>query len=818
MKGLWHDLRYAFRQLVRSPAYALPALAALALGIGATTLVISYAQATSLRLFAYRDALGILNVKRVAPSGQAGSVHSSTYVAWRDEATSLAEVAATNFTTANLTGVADPEPLYGNRITASLLPLLGIEPLVGRAFLESDERPGAEPVAMLSERLWRGRYGASPDVVGSTVRLNDTAFTVVGVMPRGYYGYGPISAFHDYWVPLIVAGDAPGRYLDRDRRNDALAVYARLKPGLKRRAALDELDRIAAGALAAEAAEDVSRRSEWKTSASSLYERVVDRDGQTLATFWCAAAGLLLIACVNVALMMLARGSHRRRELALRAALGAKSRRLVRQLLTESLLVAAGGGLAGVAVAYVALPAVVFWAPQGIRRSGLELMTVDATTLAAAVLVSALTACAFGLIPALRASRPDLNEALKHTAGGGSSSRRGRWIQDTLVAAAIGSSLALLIVSSLLAESFLRLRDVDPGYRTREILTARVPVPLYKYGESERGRFYLDVVERAARLPGAVSAAAAVPLPLGNIDTTTRFLLEGETPERTADMHLIRYGAVTDDFFSTLGVPLLAGRAFDRGDSADAPLAVIVNQAAAREYWPGENPLGKRVNFDRLRNAPWATVVGVVGGIRYRGLADELEPTLYRPVTQGLFGTFGMTLLVRASGDPLALAPAVREALSEVDPDAPLAEIRTMQDVVDASLAGRRHRALIVGLFSAFALALALVGVYGVVSYSVTRQTAEIGLRKALGARAADTARLVLGRISAVVAVGAAAGVGASLLLTELVRDQLFGVQAGDPSVVAVSIATLALGALAAAALPARRASRIEPTEALRHE
>ncbi|MEZ5365437.1 MAG: FtsX-like permease family protein [Bryobacterales bacterium] len=407
-------------------------------------------------------------------------------------------------------------------------------------------------------------------------------------------------------------------------------------------------------------------------------------------------------------------------------------------------------------------------------------------------------------------------DTLKLTSGAGGPGRVGRLFQDGLVVSAIASSLALLIVSSLLVESFRKLSAVDPGYQTRQVLTAPVPVPLYKYDEAARGRFYRDVADTVAAIPGARSVAVAVPLPLGNIDTSTRFLLEGDAPSTQG--RIARFGGITDAFFETLGVPLLAGRVFDRRDNAEAEPVVIVNQAAARTYWPGENPLGKRIRFDLSGDGTWATVVGVASDIHYRGLDGELEPVLYRPIAQSLFGTFGMTLLVRSEGDPMALGPALRKALSEVDPDAPLGDLRTMETVVAEKLAGPKHQAAIVSLFAALALALALVGVYGVVSYAVSRRTSEIGLRKALGASDADTATLVARRMGLLVLAGITAGIALSLWLTPLVGEQLFGVEAHDPATVAAASGALALGAFLAAAAPAVRAMRIHPSEALRHE
>ncbi|MCB9384047.1 MAG: ABC transporter permease [Bryobacterales bacterium] len=812
LAALQQDLRHGLRMLLRTPRFTIPAVVALALGVGATTVIVSYAQATSLRLFAYRDALGILGVNRVAPDGRERAVPVSTYQAWREHADSLAEIAGSSFTTANLTGVDDPEPLFGSRITASLMPLLGVTPEIGRGFHADDEQPGAPPVVMLSERLWRRRYGADPALVGRTVRLNDDVFTVIGVMPGRYYGYGPILAFHDYWVPLVFSADAPGLYLDRDARNDSVTTYARLRPSVEASAALGELDRIATAAEAA-MGED---RSAWKTRVTPLHERVVHQYGQTLATFWAAACGLLLIACINVALMMLARANERSREFALRSTLGAGAGRLARQLLAESLLLAGAGGLCGVLLAFFALPAVQAWAPANLRRGGLDSMAIDGPTLIAALALSIATAVAFGSLPALRAARPNLLDALKLTSGSGSSGRGGRLFQDALVVCAIASSLALLIVSSLLVESFRKLSAVDPGYQTRQVLTAPVPVPLYKYDEAARGRFYRDVADRVAAIPGALSVAVAVPLPLGNIDTSTRFLLEGDAPSDKG--RLARFGAITDAFFQTLDIPLLAGRAFDPRDNADAEPVVIVNQAAARAYWPGENPLGKRIRFDLSGDGPWASVVGVAGDIHYSGLDGELEPILYRPVTQSLFGTFGMTLLVRANGDPLALAPALRKALAQVDPDAPLSELRTMQAVVAEKLAAPKHQAAIVSLFAGLALVLALVGVYGVVSYAVSRRTSEIGLRKALGTSAADTALLVARRMCALLLAGLGAGLLLSHWLTPVLAGKLFGVRAGDPGALALAAGALSLGALMAAALPSIRAARIPPSQALRHE
>lgn len=814
MTGLSKDFRFALRTLWSSPGFSLPAILALALGIGATTVIVSYAEATSLRIFGYRDALRLEVVEQIGPNDDRHDVHAVTYVAWEERASSLSGLAATSFTTANLTGVKDPEPLFGSRISASLLPLLGVEPAAGRRFAAFDEQPTSAPVVMISQRLWQRRYQSDPAVIGQAIRLNDTVFTVVGVMPDGLYSHGPISAFHDYWIPLVRSEDAPGRYLDRDAKNDARTVYARLRQGVGREQARAELEQIAAAVAEGQQPD----RLGWRTRITPYYDRVLGRDAETLAMFWAASAALLLIACANVALMMLARSNRREREFAVRLALGASRRRLIRQLLAESFVLAVAGGAAGVALAYVALPAVVAMAPPTLRQGGLDGMSLDSLTLSCVLATSVATALGFGLTPALRSARLDLQQGLQRATAGTGTDRSGRILQDALVAVAIGCSVALLITSSLLAESFFHLRNVDPGYHARRVLTARLPIPLYKYAEDVRGQFYLDVVDRIRALPGVEEASAAVPLPMGNVDTNMRLVLEGESPRNSGEMHLVRFGGVTGRFFESLGIPVLAGRSFDRSDQVSGDPVILVNQAAALEYWPGENPLGKRVNFDPEQTEPWATVVGVVGDVRYRGPGEGAQPTVYRPVTQGLFGTFGMTLLIRTEGEPMAVAPAVRRELSKIDPDAPLGEIRTMEQVLEERLSGPKYRTAIVGLFTAAALALALVGVFGVVSYSVSRQTRDIGLRKALGARAPDIVRLVLGRTSLVVAAGLMAGAVGSRLLTSLLAHQLYGVQPGEPAVTMAAGAALAVGALVAAAFPTLRATRIAPMDALREE
>ncbi len=727
----------------------------------------------------------------------------------------FSELAATDFTTANLTGVDDPESLSGYRVTASLLPLLGVEPRVGRGFTIDDERPGSPAVAMISERYWRKRYGGDPAIVGESIRLNDTIYTLVGVVPRGCYAYGPLSTFMDFWLPLTLGDNARGRYLDRDASNDAVTVYGRLRPGLDSESALSELETHTSG-------HDTTLtqdRTGWGIHVTPFYARVLEQRGGALALYWGASGAVLLIACVNVALMMLARAVRRRREFALRSALGAGRRRLVRQLLAESLLLALAGGAAGIVLAYALGPMLISLAPANDQRAGLELMRIDSFTLGFTLLTASVTALGFGLVPALRGSAVDLSSSLKHTAGAGFVDRGGRRFQDALVIVAVGSSLTLLTAAALLGASFLRAQQVDPGYRPQQVLTARVPVPLYKYADvPARARFYQDVLERVQALPGVRSAAVAAPLPLGNMELTTRLLLEGETAELASDMRSVHFGSVTPEFFTTLGVPLLAGRSFSDADTAEAPPVVVANQAAAREYWPGENPLGKHTYFDPSREHPPATVVGVVGDVHYRRLTEEPTPILYRPITQSLFGTYGMTLMLRSDGDPMALASSLRRELSAVDPEAPLADIRTMGRVVDQSLAGRRYLLTIVGLFSGLVLLLALVGVYGVVSYTVAQRTQEIGLRMALGASGRDALHLVLRRTAAVVGAGLLLGVAASFVVGRLVEDQLFGIEADDPGVIAGAAAVLLLGALTAAALPARRASRIAPMDALRHE
>ena len=812
MRSLWRDFRLGWRMLARSPVFTTLAVLTLALGIGSTTVIVSFADAAVLSLLNFRDPFEIMNVTRIDERGQSRNVRLTTYEYWRDETGVFDELAAIGGASANLTGVDDPEPLVGYRVTASLLPLLGVEPAAGRGFTAEDEKVGAAPVAMISERLWKRRYGADPGLVGQGIRLDDRVYTVVGVIPQGYYGYGPMSAFVDFWLPLIPDA-ADGQDAVGFGRND-VKVHGRLRAGLSRAAAATELERVSASL------EYVgSDRSDWKVGVAPFYEQVVERRGSTMGLYLAAAGAVLLIACLNVALMMLARATKRRREFAVRSALGSGRLRLIRQLLTESLVVAVAGGIAGVAIAYALLPVVISAAPANMQRSGVDLMSISPFTLGCTVVVSMLAALGAGLVPAFRGSKLDLQTALKATPGAGGPDRGGRRVQDSFVAIAVGASLSLLIIAALLGTSFVRVFETDVGFRREQLLTARIPPPSYKYTDRDsRAQFYADVVGRLSSIPGVRSAAVAVPLPLGNMMATTLLLLEGETANRPSDMHTIHWSIVTPGFFETIGIPLAAGRAFSDADTAEAPRVAIVNQEAARQLWPGENPVGRRVTSDMRLDGPWWTIIGVAADSRTFDIAEDAKATIYHSTKQNDFFSFGMTLVARTETDPMSLVPALRTELSAIDPEAPLTEIRTMERVIDDKLADRRYVLTMVGLFAGVAMLLALVGVYGVVSYNVAQRTQEIGLRMALGAQRSDAFWTILRRVAGVIAVGLALGVGGSLLMGKLIEGRLYEVEPTDPWVLGGAAVCLLLGALFAASLPARRAAAISPMTALRYE
>jgi putative ABC transport system permease protein len=806
MATLLHDLRLGLRAMRRQPGFAAAAVAALALGIGGSTAMFSVVDAVLLRPLPYPDPERIVEIAATAPERglDATPLSHQRFTALAERSRSFTSIGATTRDTVDLTGVAEPVQLAAARISSGLLEVLGVRPLAGRNFLPDEDRPGGRPVVLLSHRLWRQRFGADPGLVGGEISLDGAPATVVGVMPPGFAF--PDAAI-DVWIPRV----AEPSFLSAgavERGSTYLTVVARLKPGATRQRAQAELDLLARA----------DPRSDWLDAgfgylAVPLTERIVHDVRPTLLILLGAVGCVLLIACANVAGLLLARAVGRRREMAIRAALGASRRRLVRQLLTESVLLATLGAACGLALATLGLNLLVAAAPDGLPRAAE--IGIDGRVLAATALLALATGVLFGLAPALRTAKVELDEVLREsgrTAGGGAG-RRHRRLGGVLVVAELALSVVLLVTAGLLLRSFLGLRAVEIGFDPGRLLVARIDLPPSRDpAPADVRRFYRRLEEELAALPGAIAVGGAETLPLGGSDPQTLLAVEGRPLPPLGEREVVSFNTVSPGYFRALGIPVVAGRAFTAQDDETAPIRVVVDQSFARRTFPDQPAVGRRVLLGRSTTG--FEIIGVVGDVRHARLDAAPAGSFYLSANQRTVP--GMAMVVRTAAAPLALGAAVRQRVLAIDPDQPVARLETMDDVVARSIADRRFTLMLLGGFAAVALVLAALGLYAVLAYWVGRRTGEIGLRMALGARGRDVVMLVVGRSLLLTLIGLAIGLAAAAAATRLVSTFLFGVTATDPLTFAGIAALLTLIAALASVLPARRASRVDPLVALR--
>jgi putative ABC transport system permease protein len=812
MQTLWQDLRFGFRTLTRKPGFTVVAVIALALGIGANTAIFSVVNSVLLRPLAYQDPEALVVINHDYPKiNLKASVSAIGYTHYRDNAKSFESVAAMTGGGFNLTGGGDPEQVNGSRITYNFFSALGAEARLGRVFLPEEDQPGKNKVVVLSHGFWQRRFGGDPGIVNKNITLNDESYTVVGVMPPSFQFGRELGQVVDLWTPIAFT---PQLLSYNNLTNENLFVFARLKRGVTIGQAQAELDTIAAN-LRRQYLPWAGSRSEWGLTTQYLSELVV---GDIRLALWIlmGIVGLvLLIACANVANLLLARAADRQKEMAIRAALGAGRRRVIRQLLTESALLAVIGGALGLSLAWLGINALVKVNQVQIPRA--NEIGVDWRALAFTLGVSLLTGVIFGLVPALQTSKADLHETLKEGGRTGAGGSRA-WIRSTLVVLEMALALVVLISAGLLIRSFLRVERVNPGFAPQNTLAMSLVLPVTKYKEPvQRVNFYKEALQRIRALPGVQSAGATSILPLSGNNSSGSFQIEGRViPQGQSSPHGDRWAATTD-YFSTMRIPIIRGRFFDDRDTMESQPVAIIDETMARKYWPDEDPMGKRITFQGGPNNPiWREIVGVVGHVKHKGLDGESRVQYYIPhsQTQNAF----MSLVVRASVDPTSLTGAVRGAISGLDKDLPVFRVKTMEQFVSESMAQRRFAMALVGIFAAVALALACVGLYGVLSYSITQRSHEIGIRMALGARSADVLRLVVGHGMLLALVGVALGGVAAFLLTRLMANLLFGVTPGDPLTFAAIAALLTLVALLACFAPARRATKVDPIVALRYE
>ena len=820
MTGLRQDLRYALRGLRQRPGFTLVAVLTLALGIGANTAIFSVVNGVLLRALPYERSGRLAMIWGHRNQQPLAELSVPEYWDLRERTRAFAGVAAFADGNINLTGIGTPERISAGYFTANATTLLGVAPAVGRGFTAEEDLPGGPPVVLLSDGLWRRRFGADPRVLGRVLTLDDTPTTVVGVMPPDFqlpthYAGAP----KELWAPMQL-----DPAINRGERGwHFLEVIGRLRDGVALEAASAETSTLMRGMLAAYPMEYTP---EFDGSATAVSQSVVGDVRPALLVLLGAVALLLLIACANVASLLLARSEVRQREIALRTALGAGRSRLVRQLLTESLLLAAAGGLVGLLLAVWGVQGLVLAAPPSVPR--LDAVGIDLHVLGYTLGVTLVTGILFGLAPALHAVRGDLTSALTDGGRAGTTGRGHQRVRQALVTGQIAVALVLVIGAGLLVQSFLRLRQVDPGFVPEHLLTARVELSPVRYHANDvKRRFYENLLERLRSIPGVRSAATARALPMtGRLEIGDwSFILEGQaaSPPLPTDWHPADWQVVSPGYFRTMGIPLLQGRDFAATDRLGAPGAMIVNRTLARQVWPDGDALGRRVllgggNADSV----WRTVVAIVGDVRHRGLTASPRPEMFLPYAQFPAGTGttppSMHVVLRAAGDPSALSTALGAAVAAIDPDVPLSGVQTMEAAMGSWAAERRLIMLLVSGFALVALLLGSVGIYGVMAHVVAQREREIGVRMALGALPGQILGLVVSQSAWLVGAGILAGTAGALAVTRLLTGLLFQVRPTDPLTFLGTALVLVVAAAGATLVPALRAVRTDPAHALRSE
>ncbi len=800
------DVRFAARQLGRAPGFAVTAAITLALGIGATTAIFSVVHAVVLRPLPFPDPHRVVVVGEEW-EGQGSDASVGNFHDWRTNATSFSALAAEQGFSFNLSIGDVPERVIGSRVTYTWFEVLGIRPLHGRVFTREEDTPGNDRVVVLSHRLWTRRFGADPRVVGQELTLNAVAHTIIGVMPSQF---DVTTSSEELWTPVAFT---PVQLAEHDEHY--LNVIGRLAPGTS----LDQANAELRTVYAQVQARSPNDQQINQGIAEPLHRRMVGDYRQRLLVLLGAVVLVLLIACGNVANLLLARGGVRRKEIALRAAIGAGRGRIVRQLLTETVVLAATGAALGVGVAWLAVPALVAATPEGVPR--LEQARLDGVALAFALGSAIFSALVAGLAPALRAARTDLHGTLNE--GGRSGTAGHDRLRTLLVAAEVGLAIVLLVGAGLLIRSALHLQRVDPGFDPRGLLTARVTLPAAHYQGPERVVLaFEEIADALSATPGVESAGASTGVPMTPGDNGNGLLAEGKPPD-TENFVNARLAIVTLNYPRTMRMPLRRGRLFSASDRRGGPRVAVVNEAAARALFPGEDPLGKRFACcDGTPGQPgWRTIVGVVGNMRSRGPAQEARPEFFLPIAQApdVAWTWiqrSMTVVARSrTGDASALIPAARAAVKRVDSTLPIYQVRSMEQRLQASVAQARFNTLLMLMLGAIGLVLSAIGVYGVIGYFVTHRQHEIGIRMALGAKGVDVVRLVLLQGMHPVAIGIALGLAAVYASSRLLAAYVHGVTTTDPLTFAAVVAVLTVVALVATLLPARRAVRVDPTRVL---
>ena len=805
MESLRSDITYAIRNLSKRPGFTLIAVLTLALGIGANTAIFSALNALILKPLPFPELDRVVAIwdKMPALGLEHNEVSFANYLDWQAQNQSFEQLALYRWWNANLAGIDPPERVQGFQVTANYLDVLGMKPIIGRNFLPEENQPGKDAVAIISHSLWQRRFGGDPNILNKTITTSAVVRTIVGVTPEHFnYPKGG-----EIYAPLAITPE-----MIKNRRTHTYYVVGRLKPGVSVPGAQSDIDNIT-GRLQQQYPEE---NTGWGATVFPIVTDTVRGYDTAIWVSMAAVAFVLLIACANVANLMLARATGRQREIALRAALGASRWRIVRQLLTESVVVALIGGLLGVLIAFWGIDALRAANPGNAARfaPGWHQLGLSFTVLAFTLGLSLLSGIVFGLAPALQVSKPNLNESLKE---GRQSSGRSHGLRSSIVVFEIALSLVLLIGAGLTLRSVLALLKTDPGFNSENLLTMNVVLPSAKYtDEPKRAAFYNDLIQRVRSTPGVESAAAVNYLPLGGSNSSDAYLIEGEAEPPPGQENLGRYRVCTPGYFETMGIRVVKGRSFTDQDKVGAPLVVIINETFARKHWPNGDAIGKRIrSYGPLDKAPWIEIVGVSQDVKHE-LNIPVTPEYYLPYAQDVWGA--MVVVARTKVDPASLASALRQQVWAVDKDQAVFDVQTMTEVRAISIGMYSSGSVMLGIFGGVALLLASVGIYGVMAFAVTQRTQEIGIRMALGARARDVLKLVINNGMKLALLGIVIGLAGSWALTRFMKGLLFGVEPTDLLTFSLVSLFLLAAALVACYLPARRATKVDPLVALRYE
>jgi putative ABC transport system permease protein len=803
MRVLAQDLKYSVRLLLRAPGFTLVAVAALAIGIGANTAIFSVVNTLLLQRLPYRDAdrLAIVWEHNLPRNRRDNVVAPANFIHWREMNQSFSTLAASSPPySVTISGDGDPEVLIAQQVTAELFPAMGVGAALGRTFVPDENRPGVR-VALISDRLWKRRFGARATVLAQAVQVQGFPYAIIGVMPPRF---AFLDSTVDVWLPVGFTAES------RTPRGRSMAVIGRLKEGVTFASAQRDMTRVGAEL----ATMFPSFNAGWTVNVVPLREQLTGAIKPALFVLTAAVAFVLLIACANVANLLLARATARQRELAVRAAIGAGRGRLVRQLLTESLLLSSAGGTVGIVLAWWAVRFLRVVAAERLTIPRLELVAIDGWVLGFTLVVAVLSGVIFGIVPAIAGAGANLNESLKEGGRTGSAARGNR-ARAAFVVVEIALALVLLVGAGLLVRSFVRLIDVSPGFDPHQTITMRVSLPPARYRDNaSTAQFYDRFFQELDGLAGIESSGAVSWLPLGGLGAATSMVIRGQPTPPQGQEPVTDVRVITHDYLKAMGIPLIRGRVFNDSDPADARGRVVINETFARQFWPNDDPIGKRIhiNWDDDDDE----VIGVVGDVKHTGLDGTVRPMTYWPYRRYPYNT--MTVVVRAAGDTAPVVNAVAGTLRRLDPGLALAGVRTMEEIVSNSVAERRLTMLLLTVFAGAAVLLAAVGIYGVIAYNVTQRTQEIGIRMALGAQRGDVLRLVVRNALMLVAIGVGTGAVGALLLTRLMRGLLFDVRPGDPFTFVVVSVVLGTVAVAASMLPGLRATRVDPVIALRAE